>query len=49
MSQSPGSTLLCFIELGPKRALTGMMRELAPAAEALAVSSPSALEALALT
>ena len=38
-----------FIELGPKRALTGMMRELAPAAEALAVSSPSALEALALT
>ena len=36
-----------FLEVGPKRALTGMMRELAPAAEAGAVSSPLAVEAFA--
>ncbi len=29
-----------FIEVGPKRALTGMMRELAPGAKAVAVSTP---------
>jgi [acyl-carrier-protein] S-malonyltransferase len=29
-----------FIEVGPKRALTGMMRELAPAARAIAVGTP---------
>jgi [acyl-carrier-protein] S-malonyltransferase len=32
-----------FVEVGPKRALTGMMRELAPGATALAVGSPSAV------
>ena len=32
-----------FIELGPKRALTGMMRELVPGATAAAAGSPSAL------
>lgn len=31
-----------FVELGPKRALTGMMRELAPEATAVAVGDPSA-------
>jgi [acyl-carrier-protein] S-malonyltransferase len=38
----------CFVEVGPKRALTGMMRELAPAAAAHAVSEPAAVEALGL-
>ena len=38
-----------FIELGPKRALTGMMRELAPGVDAVAISTPEAVEALALT
>jgi [acyl-carrier-protein] S-malonyltransferase len=35
-----------FIEVGPKRALTGMMRDLAPDAGAQAVSSPEAARAL---
>jgi [acyl-carrier-protein] S-malonyltransferase len=35
-----------FVEVGPKRALTGMMRELAPDATAIAVSSPEAVERL---
>jgi [acyl-carrier-protein] S-malonyltransferase len=35
-----------FLEVGPKRALTGMMRELAPEATAQAVSSPEAAGAL---
>jgi [acyl-carrier-protein] S-malonyltransferase len=37
-----------FIELGPKRALTGMMRELAPGRAAIAVASPTAIEELAI-
>jgi [acyl-carrier-protein] S-malonyltransferase len=37
-----------FIEVGPKRALTGMMRELAPGKAAVAVGTPSAVEELAL-
>jgi len=37
-----------FVELGPKRALTGMMRELAPDATALAVATPSAAEQVPL-
>jgi [acyl-carrier-protein] S-malonyltransferase len=36
-----------FLEVGPRRALTGMMRELAPSAGAEAVSTPRAVEALA--
>jgi len=36
-----------FVEVGPKRALTGMMRELAPGAKALAVSTPTAIADLA--
>jgi [acyl-carrier-protein] S-malonyltransferase len=36
-----------FLEVGPKRALTGMMRELAPGATAVAVGTPAACEALA--
>src|SRR5262249_53707206 len=35
-----------FIEVGPRRALTGMMRELAPGAGAHAVSSPESAGAL---
>jgi len=35
-----------FYEVGPGRALTGMMRELAPAAPATALSSPEAVERL---
>jgi [acyl-carrier-protein] S-malonyltransferase len=35
-----------FLELGPKRALTGMMKELAPESEATAVASPDAVEQL---
>jgi [acyl-carrier-protein] S-malonyltransferase len=31
-----------FVEVGPKRALTGMMRELAPGAKAVAVGTPAA-------
>jgi len=37
-----------FIEVGPKRALTGMMRELAPGAMAVAVGTPAAVQELAL-
>jgi [acyl-carrier-protein] S-malonyltransferase len=37
-----------FIEVGPRRALTGMMRELAPGKTAVAVGTPSAIEELAL-
>jgi len=32
-----------FVEVGPKRALTGMMKELAPGKKALAVSTPAAI------
>ena len=35
-----------FVELGPKRALTGMMRELAPGGTAAAVATPKAAEEL---
>jgi len=35
-----------FYELGPKKALTGMMRELAPDASAIVISSPEAVERL---
>jgi len=38
-----------FVEVGPKRALTGMMRELAPGAGAHAVSTPEAIASLPLT
>jgi [acyl-carrier-protein] S-malonyltransferase len=37
-----------FIEVGPKRALTGMMRELAPSATAAAVGTPDAVSQLAM-
>jgi [acyl-carrier-protein] S-malonyltransferase len=37
-----------FIEVGPKRALTGMMRELAPTASATAVGTPDAVSQLAM-
>jgi [acyl-carrier-protein] S-malonyltransferase len=37
-----------FIEVGPKRALTGMMRELAPTATASAVGTPEAVAQLAI-
>jgi [acyl-carrier-protein] S-malonyltransferase len=37
-----------FIEVGPKRALTGMMRELAPSATAAAVGTPDAISQLAM-
>jgi [acyl-carrier-protein] S-malonyltransferase len=32
-----------FVEVGPKRALTGMMKELAPGRKAAAVPSPAAV------
>jgi [acyl-carrier-protein] S-malonyltransferase len=35
-----------FVEVGPKRALTGMMRELAPGKTALSVSTPGAVQEL---
>jgi [acyl-carrier-protein] S-malonyltransferase len=38
-----------FLEVGPKRALTGMMRELAPGAGAVAVGTPAACADLAIT
>ena len=38
-----------FVEVGPKRALTGMMRELAPGRAAFAVATPTAIEELAIT
>ena len=37
-----------FLEVGPKRALTGMMRELAPGQTAVAVGAPKAVEELAV-
>jgi [acyl-carrier-protein] S-malonyltransferase len=37
-----------FIEVGPKRALTGMMRELAPGSAAVAVGTPAAIEQLTI-
>lgn len=37
-----------FVEVGPKRALTGMMRELAPGAKAVTVGTPTACAELAL-
>jgi [acyl-carrier-protein] S-malonyltransferase len=37
-----------FVEVGPRRALTGMMRELAPGKTAVAVGTPSAIEGLAI-
>lgn len=37
-----------FLEVGPKRALTGMMRELAPGRSAAAVGSPTAVADLAI-
>jgi [acyl-carrier-protein] S-malonyltransferase len=37
-----------FVEVGPKRALTGMMRELAPGRAASAVATPHAVQELAL-
>jgi [acyl-carrier-protein] S-malonyltransferase len=37
-----------FIEVGPKRALTGMMRELAPTSTANAVGTPDAISQLAV-
>jgi [acyl-carrier-protein] S-malonyltransferase len=38
-----------FIEVGPKRALTGMMRELAPGATAVAVGTPAACAELVIS
>lgn len=37
-----------FVEVGPKRALTGMMRELAPGRTAVAVATPQAVEELSV-
>ena len=37
-----------FIEVGPKRALTGMMRDLAPGKTAVAVATPAAVSELAI-
>jgi [acyl-carrier-protein] S-malonyltransferase len=37
-----------FIEVGPKRALTGMMRELAPGKNAVAVGTPAGVQELAI-
>jgi [acyl-carrier-protein] S-malonyltransferase len=37
-----------FVEVGPKRALTGMMRELAPGAAAVAVATPAAVSELSI-
>lgn len=37
-----------FLEVGPKRALTGMMRELAPGRTALAVATPTGITDLAI-
>lgn len=37
-----------FVEVGPKRALTGMMRELAPGKTAVAVGNPAAVSELTL-
>jgi [acyl-carrier-protein] S-malonyltransferase len=38
-----------FIEVGPKRALTGMMRELAPGTAAVAVATPAAVSELSVS
>ena len=38
-----------FVELGPKRALVGMMRELAPGRTAVAAGTPSAVKEIALS
>ena len=38
-----------FLEVGPKRALTGMMRELAPGRTAVAVGTPALIQELAIT
>lgn len=38
-----------FVEVGPKRALTGMMRELAPGRTAIAVGTLAAVQEIALT
>ncbi len=38
-----------FVEVGPKRALTGMMRELAPGKTAVAVGTPEAVQELPAT
>ncbi len=38
-----------FLEVGPKRALTGMMRELAPGRAAVAVGTPAALQELSIS
>jgi [acyl-carrier-protein] S-malonyltransferase len=37
-----------FVEVGPKRALTGMMRELAPGRNAMAVGTPAGVKELAI-
>jgi [acyl-carrier-protein] S-malonyltransferase len=37
-----------FVEVGPKRALTGMMRELAPGRDAMAVGTPAGVKELAI-
>src|SRR6266705_925900 len=37
-----------FIEVGPKRALTGMMRELAPTVTAIALGTPTAVQEVAV-
>ena len=37
-----------FVEVGPKRALTGMMRELAPGRNAMAVGTPAGVQELAI-
>ena len=37
-----------FIEVGPRRALTGMMRDLAPGATAISVATPAAAQELAI-
>jgi [acyl-carrier-protein] S-malonyltransferase len=37
-----------FVEVGPKRALTGMMRELAPGKAASAAGTPLAVEELSI-
>src|SRR5438309_10746076 len=37
-----------FVEVGPKRALTGMMRELAPGRNAMAVGAPAGVQELAI-
>ena len=37
-----------LVEVGPKRALTGMLRELAPGKAALAVGTPAAVQELAI-